>query len=164
MSEERHLPANPLLEKPWEHNHEQHIFHNPPNTAGHARLKFKKNCPVALGAPPAEQPQVVMEAPASVPSVSAQQGHEVLILEPAQAKTEPLTRTSQWKKREREEAQGKASLKRRYTRKVEYNLCKKCGQPRIKLNGHSQFKGKIYCPSFETSTRDEWLAQIKQQS
>ena len=56
-----------------------------------------------------------MEAAATVPSVSSQQGHEVLILQPAQEQIEPRN------PRRREEAQGEAIFKRRYTRKVEYN-------------------------------------------
>ena len=74
------------------------------------------------------------------------------------------SRTTEWhhKKREMEEAEGKPT-KREYIRTIEFNLCKKCGQPRITLNGHRQYRGVVYCPSFEKLSKDVWLLQMKNQ-
>ncbi|KAL0970157.1 hypothetical protein UPYG_G00238140 [Umbra pygmaea] len=48
-----------------------------------------------------------------------------------------------------------------YKRKVEANTCRKCGQHRTALTGHSQYKGKIYCPSTETVSKEQWLEQMR---
>ncbi|RVE59060.1 hypothetical protein OJAV_G00200540 [Oryzias javanicus] len=36
--------------------------------------------------------------------------------------------------------------KRKYTRKVSSNACRSCGEFRTAETGHSQYKGRIYCP------------------
>ena len=52
-----------------------------------------------------------------------------------------------------------AERKRPYNRTGEANKCRRCGEPRSAATGHSQYKGKIYCPSSESLTKEQWLAE-----
>ncbi|XP_062250347.1 uncharacterized protein LOC133959246 [Platichthys flesus] len=51
--------------------------------------------------------------------------------------------------------------KRPYRRTVASNTCKKCGQFRTSVTGHSQYHGKVYCPQFEALTKDQWLEEMR---
>ena len=51
--------------------------------------------------------------------------------------------------------------KRAYRRTVEANTCKKCGQFRTADTGHSHYRGKVYCPNFETLTKQQWLEEMR---
>lgn len=51
--------------------------------------------------------------------------------------------------------------KRAYKRTVEANTCKKCGQFRTAETGHSQYHGKVYCPNFETLSKQQWLEEMR---
>ncbi|XP_049336892.1 histone deacetylase complex subunit SAP130-like [Astyanax mexicanus] len=56
----------------------------------------------------------------------------------------------------------KSTSKARFNkRRVEANSCRKCGQFRTETTGHSQYKGKIYCPNTETMSREKWLEETK---
>ncbi|XP_042560784.1 uncharacterized protein LOC122130196 isoform X2 [Clupea harengus] len=50
---------------------------------------------------------------------------------------------------------------RKQTRHVLHNHCKKCGKFRTAETGHSQYKGRIYCPTVEAVTKEQWLEDIK---
>ncbi|XP_034529153.1 uncharacterized protein LOC117804844 [Notolabrus celidotus] len=58
-------------------------------------------------------------------------------------------------------SQEEAPPKRPYRRTVEANTCKKCGQFRNAETGHSQYYGKVYCPEFETLTKQQWLEEMR---
>ena len=51
--------------------------------------------------------------------------------------------------------------KKTYNRTGEPNKCRKCGEPRTALTGHSQFRGTIYCPSIEQVTKEQWLEGMR---
>lgn len=51
--------------------------------------------------------------------------------------------------------------KRAYNRVVQGNTCKKCGQFRSAVTGHSQYKGVVYCPQIETLDKRQWLEEMK---
>lgn len=51
--------------------------------------------------------------------------------------------------------------KRPYKRTVEANTCKKCGQFKTSVTGHSQYRGKVYCPQTETVTKEQWLEEMR---
>ena len=69
-------------------------------------------------------------------------------------------RTSDWRRRKQQqlEADG-APPKRPYQRKSPHNICSKCGQLKVPETGHTQYRGKPYCPQAETISKEEWLAQ-----
>ncbi|XP_063063642.1 uncharacterized protein LOC134456175 [Engraulis encrasicolus] len=50
---------------------------------------------------------------------------------------------------------------RPYARKMPYNTCKKCGKSRTTPTGHSQYKGKVYCPTVESVSKEQWLEDMK---
>nr|XP_055039096.1 uncharacterized protein LOC129426670 [Misgurnus anguillicaudatus] len=54
-----------------------------------------------------------------------------------------------------------AMPKRPYKRTVEANTCKKCGQFKIAETGHSQYRGKVYCPQTETVSKEVWLENMR---
>ncbi|XP_052429310.1 uncharacterized protein LOC127970861 [Carassius gibelio] len=51
--------------------------------------------------------------------------------------------------------------KRPYKRTVEANTCKKCGHFKTSATGHSQYRGKVYCPQSETVTKEQWLEEMR---
>ncbi|KAI4874641.1 hypothetical protein NFI96_031125 [Prochilodus magdalenae] len=51
--------------------------------------------------------------------------------------------------------------KRAYNRVVQGNTCKKCGQFRSAVTGHSQYKGIVYCPQSETLDKKQWLEKMR---
>ncbi|KAM8865781.1 uncharacterized protein ACB058_006920 [Synchiropus picturatus] len=51
--------------------------------------------------------------------------------------------------------------KRPYRRTVQANTCKKCGQFRTAGTGHSQFRGRVYCPYFESLAKRQWLEEMR---
>ena len=114
----------------------------------------------ALGAPP----KYVRILPTPTQDLQILETQSKTIASQNSNQSSAPSRTTEWrhKKREMEGAEGKPA-KRKYTRTKEFNLCKKCGQPRITLNGHSQYRGVVYCPSFEKLSKDVWLLQMKHQ-
>lgn len=51
--------------------------------------------------------------------------------------------------------------KRPYRRTVKANTCKKCGQYRTADTGHSQYRGRVFCPLTELLPKTEWLEEMK---
>ncbi len=58
-------------------------------------------------------------------------------------------------------ASPQAMPKRPYKRTVEANTCKKCGQFKTSATGHSQYRGRVYCPQTETVTKEQWLVEMR---
>jgi len=54
-----------------------------------------------------------------------------------------------------------ATPKRPYRRTVEANTCSKCGQFRTADTGHSQYRGRVYCPRSEALSKDQWLEEMR---
>lgn len=52
------------------------------------------------------------------------------------------------------------TTKRKCTRTVTSNTCRKCGQFRTTETGHSQLRGKIFCPKTKKMTTEEWLQSM----
>ena len=67
------------------------------------------------------------------------------------------SRTSLWRRKKAEVA-GSVS---RYKRKKAGIRCAKCGFLRDSTSGHSQYKGRVYCPNSERHSKEEWLKTIK---
>ncbi|XP_007248611.3 uncharacterized protein LOC103031077 [Astyanax mexicanus] len=60
-----------------------------------------------------------------------------------------------------QESPSQPRQKRAYNRVVQGNTCKKCGQFRSAVTGHSQYKGIIYCPKTETMDKKQWLDYMR---
>lgn len=54
-----------------------------------------------------------------------------------------------------------STSKRPYKRTVASNTCKKCGQFRTSETGHSQFRGRVFCPQVEAMSVEEWLREMR---
>lgn len=135
-----------------------HQYHLPTSTVGQAKVKRKaaaaatptaKKLPClrrifpAAPPPPPSCPQLLMLAPvgSQVPVLFAAP-HAMAYPYP----TTPVTPAVQYKKLQR---------------KVSHNTCKKCGQYKRAETGHSQYNGRVYCPSAETLPRQQWLEAMK---
>ena len=165
-------PAKSLLAQPKVHQHEPLQFTIPENTAGQAKRKGRSKAAAALGTPAEE---VVVTAVEGTPIETTSGPHlqqETCFVSIApktdvhatKAVSTSLPKTTNWwhRKREKEASEGNDIPRRKYSRTKQYNICKKCGNPRIALNGHSQFKGVIYCPSFEKVSKQAWLLLVKE--
>ena len=124
------------------HGHQEMDFPEVPNRTGEAHLKFPKK-KLHLDE---ETPEITTEyAPECTPS-------------------RKLPRSTQWYQSralkvdsEREE-RGQPPVKR-HMRIKEFYACGKCGLPKNKETGHSQSKGRWFCPR-EGITLDEWKASL----
>jgi rubredoxin len=50
--------------------------------------------------------------------------------------------------------------KKRYTKVKDQYQCTKCQQPKKKETGHTQYRGKWYCPSSNESL-DDWRKNVR---
>ncbi|KAJ8382141.1 hypothetical protein SKAU_G00029200 [Synaphobranchus kaupii] len=155
----------------------EHTYHLPESTVGQAKVKRRAPTAAAVTAPPAVRLRVAAQrqpfprpAPAGsfqlhgAPAASPVRGPSssstptpfvfavpqgfgvmpftpILLAPPTPQPAAPKTRT----------------------RTGESNNCRKCGKHRTAATGHSQYKGHIFCPSFETLTKQQWLAKKKEE-
>ncbi|XP_072533111.1 uncharacterized protein [Salminus brasiliensis] len=144
--------------------------HRPPeSTAGQAVLKRR-----SVGEPPSIRPRLSTQrelfgpAPEAaqylqmVPHISVR-GAPVLqavhVLQPMPTFVCGATQNSVPQRATQEPPQPRQ--KRTYNRVVQGNTCKKCGQFRSAVTGHSQYKGIIYCPQTETVDKKQWLEDMR---
>ena len=155
--------------KPMVHDqpgHTQMAFIEPQNKQGQAPRNPRKRraaetpLPIQWPAPPV--------SPAYMPPVPWQGWPMWPPMFPQPPVTEPFRETSpsstprqrDWRHRkaamedEERRARGEPPLKRKSKEGYRY-LCSGCGQQKAKSTGHSQFKGKWYCPSMGM-TLEEW--------
>jgi hypothetical protein len=52
---------------------------------------------------------------------------------------------------------------KKINRVIRYNRCKKCGQPSQAQTGHRRACGRVFCPSTETKSFEEWKAETERQ-
>ena len=144
------MPAAKIQpQEPPHAQQEQHIFIAPANTAGMATTRLKPILPVPL--------VTNLPGPAYYTSSTEQFTQGVTL--PEQSYT---SRTTTWRrKRKLEELEaGAVPSKRKYERKIKYNLCKFCKQPRTAETGHSQYKGHLFCPA-KDGNKDHWLKEMR---
>ncbi|KAJ8247238.1 hypothetical protein COCON_G00234370 [Conger conger] len=139
-------PARVQPVAPPNYSHQLHHYNMPANTAGQAKTKLRKirPSPSATSAPKAPQLYKLLPKPAHVGSVPTALLHTTVAISPVPSPP------------------AESTLKRKYTRTVTTNLCRKCGQFRTGETGHSQYKGKMYCPKTETKSKEEWLRKMRQ--
>ena len=182
------LPANvqPVVPVQHHHPHQLHTYYMPANTAGQAKTRFRQPQATPIQAPSTSiqlpAPSVLPPAPhiqqgskarptlISPKSTAAQRqlfptappvmpGMQLLLpcsvpsSSSASTINHPLSSTPTTATTE--------STKRKYVLSATSNLCKKCGQFRTTETGHSQYRGKIYCPKTETLTKEEWLKAMQ---
>lgn len=182
-------PLPPAKWRPLEaphHDHEQHDFKEPENTAGQAQRRHRRDIQSVSTLPD----QLVVEQHTGTQAVSTlpdklvveqHTGTQAVSTLPYQPVVEYVCssddlaqgvflpdsntpRTTQWRRRKKQlEATSNTNPtpKRAYERKKAYNVCKKCGEPRTATTGHSQYKGRLFCPKTESLSKDEWLENMR---
>ncbi|KAL1265444.1 hypothetical protein QQF64_003471 [Cirrhinus molitorella] len=169
---------------------EPHLFVLPPNTAGEAKLKGRSQPQAIAQAPPSHQglPVIAPAPPISLPFILPSVQLPTVIAANAPASTVPgasqvmffniplpsamppsaQTQTSQavpystqqYRKRKQEKEQT-GIVTRKYVRKTDVILCKKCNKER-KQPSHLQYFGNWFCEESETQSYDEWRAVLKE--
>ncbi|XP_047242400.1 uncharacterized protein LOC124880974 [Girardinichthys multiradiatus] len=159
------LPVNARPTQLTPHKHE-HTYNLPPDTTGQAKTKLTVRDRAELKTiqpkPPASQP-TVFYMPLHMPSTTAAGNNLPRLLLPPPTtpniKCPPYSKTTPTGLTQTQETTQKE--KRKYTRTVTSNRCTKCGEPRTTETGHSQYKGRIYCPNRETLTKEQWLRRMR---
>ncbi|XP_026106962.1 uncharacterized protein LOC113078874 [Carassius auratus] len=169
-------PARVQPVVPPQYSHQLHTYQMPPDTAGQAKTKFRKIAPSATCTsatatsiwPSAVHPQhsatssqlrTICPRPTAphplVPDTPTAPVVSQMFLVPCPA---PFSTINPGAISSEPPANDTATpTKRSYNRTVKANSCRKCGQFRTQETGHSQYKGKIYCPNKETITKEQWL-------
>lgn len=160
-----------------------HIFSLPPNTAGMAKTRSGPHIPqnVLQQAPAPARPQPGLPYPPTppqpgplsralpviLPATAASQPMMLFVALPAQSmETSPaapqpsVPYTTQYYRRKKQEREQKESLKRKYVRKTEVILCKKCNNER-KPPSHLQYFGNWHCEETATEPFAERRAALQ---
>ena len=155
LQEARVLPAAPTPAQ------QEHQYRLPQSTAGQAKqrqlpLNIRPKGPVKrqlYATPPAPAPGAIVTPSPHIltPSGLVRVVFPVPVVEGSHPGTSAPTST----------VEAGPAAKRPYRRTVNSNTCKKCGQFRTANTGHSQYRGKVYCPHSETLSRDKWLEEMR---
>ncbi|KAK7157016.1 hypothetical protein R3I94_006926 [Phoxinus phoxinus] len=157
---------------------EPHLFVLPPNTAGEAKLKGRSQpqaifqappssrLPVIAPAPPVSLPFIVPPVqPPTVPGTSQVMFFNLPLPSPMPPSAQTQTSsqavpysTQQYRKR-KQEREHTGTVTRKYVRKTDVILCRKCNKER-KPPSHLQYFGNWYCEESETQSYDEWRAVL----
>ena len=155
-----------------------HHFHLPADTSGQAPVKRRKiqksstltsatvpkiapgevpappPIPLHLPLPPVTLPGVPGHAQ-TLPYIPQTSQQQIIVVEDIPLTSNAgMSNTTKWRHAKRL-AEGKELKFREKT----YNRCSKCGQPKSKAYGHSQYKGYVYCPNSCELTLEEWRRQ-----
>ncbi|XP_035858117.1 uncharacterized protein LOC116056487 [Sander lucioperca] len=153
-------PARVQPVTPPQYSHQIHAYKWPPNTAEQVKTKLKniQASASAISAPMATEPQLPrMLLPKPAP------GSQFVLPYPTVLQYRmPITNPVASAPMSPMPPPPAETTKRKYTRTVTTNLCRKCGQFRTGETGHSQYKGKMYCPNTESITKEEWLRRMRQ--
>lgn len=159
---------------------DQLTFPEPEDTTGQAHVRQSRPAPstaqdtsststgTSSAQDPSSEPSSSSSAPgpsssAPGPSSSApgQTSHAPV---PTPATPLLVSRTTEWRRRKQAEAAGSTSAPTTAAapRSRKVYSCRICGQAMSKQTGHTQFKGKRYCPMESGQvSQEEWLAQLK---
>lgn len=70
-----------------------------------------------------------------------------------------VPRTTAWRRRKAEEEAAQRGLPLK--RPCEQYVCKKCGKPKTKEFGHSQFRGVHFCAKASGKTVEQWMEEMR---
>ncbi|KAM9758030.1 uncharacterized protein ACNS7B_005148 [Menidia menidia] len=149
LPEPRALPAEPPTAQ------QEHHYRLPENTAGQAKRRETPR-PIAPKGTVKRQLLVAQPTATAVPAVPAVPAAPIF---PPQLMTQTGQPEVLYQYVLPETAGAKP--KRPYRRTVEANSCIECGQFRTAETGHSQFRGRVYCPNFEAVTKQQWLEDMR---
>ena len=161
----------------------QHKFVLLPNLAGQAPVLRPGRQPAAASATREHPVTPAPTAPATAQPMSDQLGTSTLNpdktvsmvlaapgpstssagpapLVPAPAPAAPVSRYTKRNRTRRALEEESGVHKRKYTRKVTYNTCSQCGQPKTQEFGHSRHGSATYCARASPGkSLEEWLAE-----
>ncbi|KAM3615231.1 uncharacterized protein V6R79_025287 [Siganus canaliculatus] len=171
-----------------ENSAEAHIFILPPNTAGKAKLKGRLQPRPSSQAPPFHPALPAQTAPAPVitlpfiltsgqlPAVAgpsqvmaAPGSSQVMALnmplppplpQSTQLHTSSVPYTTQQYRKRKQERERSGTFTRKYVKKTDVILCKKCNKER-RHPSHQQYFGNWYCEESETQSYSEWRAVLE---
>ncbi|XP_036943223.1 uncharacterized protein LOC119013024 isoform X5 [Acanthopagrus latus] len=151
LQEARALPAEPRSAR------HEHQYHLPESTAGQAQQRpTASSHPIMPKAPVKRLVLVMPPAPQIATATGQILPHFVTVALPA-----PVQGTNPQITEPNTTAESGPPPKRPYRRTVEANTCKRCGQFRTAETGHSQYRGRVYCPAFDTLTKQQWLEEMR---
>ncbi|XP_034447407.1 uncharacterized protein LOC117773013 [Hippoglossus hippoglossus] len=158
LQEARVLPAAPTPAR------QEHQYRLPQSTAGQAKqrqmgsgqlpVNIRPKGPVKrqlYATPPAPAPGPIVTPHILTPSGLVQVVFPVPVVQGSYPQTSAPTST----------VEAGPTPKRPYRRTVNANTCKKCGHFRTAATGHSQYRGKVYCPHSEALSKDKWLEDMR---
>ncbi|XP_051532972.1 uncharacterized protein si:ch73-112l6.1 isoform X1 [Myxocyprinus asiaticus] len=97
---------------------------------------------------------------------SPKPSYAALLLSPQEQRTADTTppspkvpRTTAWRRRKAEEEAAQRGLP--IKRPCEQYVCKKCGKPKTKEFGHSQFRGVHFCAKAAGKTVEQWMEEMR---
>ncbi|KAJ8341955.1 hypothetical protein SKAU_G00342460 [Synaphobranchus kaupii] len=159
----------------------EHTYHLPESTVGQAKVKRRAPTAAAVTAPPAVRLRVAAQRqlfPRPAPAGSFQL-HGAPAASPVRGPSSSSTPTPTPTPFVFAVPQGfgvipftpvplvpptpQPAAPKTRTRTGESNNCRKCGEHRTAATGHSQYKGHVFCPSFETLTKQQWLANKREE-
>ncbi|XP_062305991.1 uncharacterized protein LOC134010140 [Osmerus eperlanus] len=150
LPEAQTLPAAPV-----QHGHEAMVFEEPENREGEAVIRPRHSVRSALAQhyQPGSYPPPPFQPPADHPLYLAPP--------PPGTSVQPRQRTWRQKKaaQENEELMARGEPPRKKFRDTYQYICKQCGQGKNKSTGHTQLKGRWYCPA-SGLTLAEWKDQL----
>lgn len=160
LQEARVLPAAPMPAR------QEHQYRLPESTAGQAQQRQKASgqlpCPI-LPKGQVKRPLSLTPpgpGPYWTPQFLTPVG-QTMTLVPVIFPVPALQGTSPQTSAPTTTVQAGATPKRPYRRTVQANTCKKCGQFRTGDTGHSQYRGRVYCPVSESLTKEQWLEDMR---
>lgn len=171
------LPPALQKEQSLQHgsNDRPFVFNLPPNTAGMAKTRSGPQIPeIILPPPPAltsiaepgqssRPPPVILPASAAfqpIMFIVAPQGQTVTLPAALPTPKPSVPYTTEYYRKKKQEREQMGLKSRKYVRKTEVILCKKCNKER-KPPSHLQYFGNWYCEETATEPFTEWRAALQ---
>ncbi|ROL48703.1 hypothetical protein DPX16_7639 [Anabarilius grahami] len=170
-------PVLPKLPEAIQHGHSSFEFEMAQDASGQAAPRSRGQPPPA-GSTPAPQCPSAIPASASVPAAAAHTSPAATTASatpiPVGAVPTPVPvaapdekrvpRTTAWRRKRLAEAAAAAAAQGLNPKKrqiAQQFLCQKCGQPKTKEFGHSQFRGVHFCAKASGKTVAQWMEEVK---
>ncbi len=167
-------PVLSKLSAPLEHGHSAFEFSIQEDASGQARQRVQGQHPPMTATAPAAAPGLLplpaaatprlLPPPAAAPGLLPAPAPFAVAAPIAPPHDKKVPRTTAWRRRKAEEAAAAAraqGLTPKIRRTPEHLVCHKCGQPKTKEFGHSQFWGVHFCAQASGKTVAQWLEEVK---
>ncbi|XP_057187565.1 uncharacterized protein LOC130552902 [Triplophysa rosa] len=167
-------PLPPVLFKhvePVRHGHPAYEFDIPADASGQAAQRVRGQ-PSSVGAAADAMPAAAqvrgqphpVQVGFAVPDTAhlRQATDTAAIAVPAATPPGPkVPRTTAWRRRKAAEAAAAQGATKKKRQQTEQYVCQKCGQPKTKEFGHSQFRGVHFCAKTSGKTVEQWTEEMR---